>query len=642
METPKLSITVQGSVIDHLGIQMYQSPASAVSELIANAWDADAKNVIVNVKDFNTTNKIEIIDDGNGMTAEECQSRFLAVGACRRKDGNDKSDRLRRPVLGKKGIGKFAGFGVAQVMIIDTTSIVTGERTRFLLKLAELRAVEIGHREITVLEYEPPNQENKKNHGTYIELSEIHTQKTIQFDRFLRSVSRKFSLQRISSDFQITIDDTIVPDGFNIPEVQFDYPIDYQEEEKPGTLIITDGWGEETLPKGNKVRWRFLFCNNPISDEELKGISIFCRGKMAQKPFFFNLAGGLYGQHGLEYLTGRVEADYIDEFSEDLISPERQRIDFENDVTADLENWGKDKVKSLIAIWKKRRIELKIKKIQDKILPFTKRILNFPAHEQKTINTALMKIAEIETIEEEQLETICGSMVTAWEAGRLKELIHDLSEVEEPNSDSILSLFAEAEVLTALNTAEVIKTKLASIEVLEQAVEKQLLENKLRDHVAAHPYIIDPRWDTYKIETSLRYLLDEAEDTSKRDSSELNDRKRVDLLFKGGTNLLVIEFMRPGLKCDRDHLERLEAYIDYIKTKASSSTALRINAVIGLFVGDGIDGNPYVMKKVETLKNNGIEAMTWKDLIASSKRTWKEFLAIIKTRSPDDERINML
>lgn len=40
-----LRLNYSGRIIDHLGIQMYQSPVAAIAELVANAWDADADSV---------------------------------------------------------------------------------------------------------------------------------------------------------------------------------------------------------------------------------------------------------------------------------------------------------------------------------------------------------------------------------------------------------------------------------------------------------------------------------------------------------------------------------------------------------------------------------------------------------------------
>ncbi|MCY4226417.1 MAG: hypothetical protein OXF20_01735, partial [Gammaproteobacteria bacterium] len=44
-----LYLRFHGRILDSLGIQMYQSPVAAIAELIANAWDADANSVNINL-----------------------------------------------------------------------------------------------------------------------------------------------------------------------------------------------------------------------------------------------------------------------------------------------------------------------------------------------------------------------------------------------------------------------------------------------------------------------------------------------------------------------------------------------------------------------------------------------------------------
>ena len=125
MNNKKLELIIQPRVIDHLGIKMYQKPVDVISEFIANAWDADSEIVQVNLK----SDSIEIIDKGNGMTFDECQNYFLTVGRDRRIDTDSEvSYEKKRPVLGRKGIGKFAGFGIAETIVIETTSKENGER----------------------------------------------------------------------------------------------------------------------------------------------------------------------------------------------------------------------------------------------------------------------------------------------------------------------------------------------------------------------------------------------------------------------------------------------------------------------------------------------------------------------------------
>ncbi len=135
-----LHLRFHGRIIDSLGIQMYQRPVAAIAELIANTWDADAKcvNVILPYS-IGDDAVIVVKDDGLGMTFEECEDRYLNVGHNRRVELGDRSAG-GRPVLGRKGIGKFAGFGIADIVAIETVSEATGERTVFELNINELRS----------------------------------------------------------------------------------------------------------------------------------------------------------------------------------------------------------------------------------------------------------------------------------------------------------------------------------------------------------------------------------------------------------------------------------------------------------------------------------------------------------------------
>ena len=126
MSNQNLTLAFHGRIIDHLGIQMYQSPTAAIAEIVSNAWDADAENVRI-AFDFNSSQKsdwkITVSDDGRGMSFGDCQERFLSVGYNRRANNpSEKSPGLLRPVMGRKGIGKFAGFGIAHQVVQATPS----------------------------------------------------------------------------------------------------------------------------------------------------------------------------------------------------------------------------------------------------------------------------------------------------------------------------------------------------------------------------------------------------------------------------------------------------------------------------------------------------------------------------------------
>ena len=195
----KLYLRFHGRIIDSLGIQMYQSPVAAIAELIANAWDADAKTVAVELP-ANLSGKPTIIvrDDGLGMTFEQCQNLYLNVGRNRRvEEENDRSPD-GRPILGRKGIGKFAGFGIAELLEVDTTSRETGERTIFQLDLGSLRGddyIDTAAKEVPVIVHEKDPSEETRKYGTTVTLRNLTLKRTPSQSRFQRIYGAALSRQ---------------------------------------------------------------------------------------------------------------------------------------------------------------------------------------------------------------------------------------------------------------------------------------------------------------------------------------------------------------------------------------------------------------------------------------------------------------
>lgn len=108
-------INIDKKVLRLLGAQLYGDTPSIISELVQNAYDADAKIVWITI---NTINEATIVvqDDGIGMTPEEVNSRFLNIGQDRRS--TYPISPAGRKVLGRKGIGKLAVFSLAKVVDI--------------------------------------------------------------------------------------------------------------------------------------------------------------------------------------------------------------------------------------------------------------------------------------------------------------------------------------------------------------------------------------------------------------------------------------------------------------------------------------------------------------------------------------------
>lgn len=99
------------SVLNHLGRNLYRNFITVIGEAISNSWDADAKNVWIEID--RDENYFIIKDDGVGMDNQDFQNKFLKIGYSKRKEGQrfTKSD---RPFIGRKGIGKLALLSCAE------------------------------------------------------------------------------------------------------------------------------------------------------------------------------------------------------------------------------------------------------------------------------------------------------------------------------------------------------------------------------------------------------------------------------------------------------------------------------------------------------------------------------------------------
>jgi sensor histidine kinase regulating citrate/malate metabolism len=72
------------SVLNHLGRNLYRNFITVLGEAISNSWDADAKNVWVDI-DWDAK-RFLVVDDGAGMDAEAFQNRFLKIGYSKRTE----------------------------------------------------------------------------------------------------------------------------------------------------------------------------------------------------------------------------------------------------------------------------------------------------------------------------------------------------------------------------------------------------------------------------------------------------------------------------------------------------------------------------------------------------------------------------
>jgi len=323
-------MVILGRTIEHLGTQMYKHRAPSIAELVANCWDAGADSVWITIPDKEgcgqAGNTITIMDDGEGMEATTVQACYLVVGRNRRAEGGAVSH--HRQVMGRKGIGKLAGFGLAEKVTVTTWTKNEEKAVQFSMSLHKLKGDAGRTHEIKFPWCKVDKQPSWPQSGTHIELSELRHSSPIGIPALTETLARRFS-RTTHGRMSIWVN-----------EVKLAEPaIDVMHEFPKG-----DKFQEEKLPSGQTIRYRYRFAKKPLRSKELQGFVIYANERTAQAPpFFFNVESTASSQHSTRYVTGEIVADYLDsgiDDESDVISTDRQELDWEKEDLSELRTWG--------------------------------------------------------------------------------------------------------------------------------------------------------------------------------------------------------------------------------------------------------------------------------------------------------------
>ena len=123
------NINVDPRILELLGPNLYTNIYYVLAELIANAYDADAKNVYI----ISNKDDIRIEDDGHGMSYDNGDiKKFLNVAGVSRTNEDESFSRSgERRKMGRKGVGKLAALSVSES--VDIMTICNGEKSGFVL-----------------------------------------------------------------------------------------------------------------------------------------------------------------------------------------------------------------------------------------------------------------------------------------------------------------------------------------------------------------------------------------------------------------------------------------------------------------------------------------------------------------------------
>lgn len=350
MTEKQLKMSFDPQTIEHLGVKMYSQIPNAIAELIANAYDADAKSVRVKLYDTGSEKRIEVLDDGIGMDFDEINDKFLRIGRNRRQEGATQSPGGRK-ATGKKGLGKLALFGIGDLIEVATTKKDSNIRVKFTLSWTSLKATQ-------GKDYTPTfNQESceTSEQGTSIVLRNLRRESAFDKEGLAISLSKLFNC--FSSDFRCFVslndDEEIEVNNQlkfkNIDEqFKWDFP-DFSESV------------DSTYEHKSKITGAIISTEKPLKPG-LRGITLFANGRLVNTAEFFGIPES---SHVFSYLAGWLNVDFIDNIEEDVISTNRQSLNWELPIIASLKDFLVAALRKVITEWRIKRNEASKKAVID-------------------------------------------------------------------------------------------------------------------------------------------------------------------------------------------------------------------------------------------------------------------------------------
>ena len=352
-EKKKLHMKFDPSTIEHLGVRLYSTLPPVLAELVANSYDAGASKVTIYLRDDGPDKSVVVEDNGCGMTFDEVNSDFLTIGRNRRKSPKKSSNRAP---IGKKGIGKLSFFGVAGEFVVETKR--KGKLTGF--KMVHKKIME----KSDVGEYEPPQIPSDKivilsSTGTRISLNKFKRKTNFSAEGVAGGLSKFFIFDdsfkvfvKRNDEGPIQITNQMRFDQID-PEFFWSIPKDIRKKK------LRDYFTKK------KISGQILTGKKPISPTtQMRGITLFSRTKLVNSPDHFGSTGS---SAYFSYQAGFLSVDFIETINEDVISTDRQQLNWEHRDTIVLRKRIDELVRYVEQEWREKRKEKKKIEVTKKV-----------------------------------------------------------------------------------------------------------------------------------------------------------------------------------------------------------------------------------------------------------------------------------
>lgn len=618
--------------IKHLGLQMYSTLPPVIGELISNAWDAEATEVRVTIPTEQVTDSSVIVvqDNGLGMSDKDVRQGFLRVGRDRREDeGTDETRGLlltdvKRPVMGRKGIGKFSGFGIATAIEIET--VRDGATSRFVMDYTKLEQAA----KARTISFDPMPPSGEVRSGTRVTLRNITKFRTrsISITPLRRALARRFSIIGAAHNFEVVVN------GHPISPTERDLQV-LLDKRKDGTRYL---WTYDDVEIKPETGWRVsgwigaLKRTDPLEDGIQRGVALLARGKLVQEPFTFDAVVGQ--QFALSYLIGELTAEFVDG-AEDTIATTRNSLVWDTEPNMALKEWGKREVNRIAREWSDKRAKDNEDELKENSL-----YKRFNEAAEKNSNPKAKKIADklIKDVikkdiisgdqRQEEVVQLCLDFI---DFDEFWDLAEQLAEADVQDPGKVATLLRDWEIIEAREMVKVSAGRIQAIEKLNRLIEANALEvPTLHNFLKEFPWVLDPRWTLVADEQRFSVLLRD----HFPDGDQPDEDRRIDFLcVREGDQLVVVEIKRPQSKGSEKQLDQITDYVYFLRDLIEKTTDpnFRFRSVTGfLFVGSLVD-TIRVRQGVKGLERDGIYVRLYSDIMGLVEKNHKELMERYRT-----------
>lgn len=431
------------------------------------------------------------------MTPRQVQGFFLPVNRKRRldEDGGESRDRTesgKRHAMGRKGLGKLAGFGTAECVSIETKRKGQTFATRFEMRYEELA------KKISLTDSKLPAEyiENlpAEVHYTKVELSGLKCDAVRNNVGSIRSTIAEAFFGILPEEFRVKVDGEMVT-----PE-----PVEY-EFTYPATLV--DGFAKMSVgvemmePLEFKYVVKFRATRNHLPAAK-RGARIYCNGRLAAGPSLFDLPTGMHNFHAQSYMECIVVADELDRFGVDIINTNRTSLRQDSELVEKFLNAVTEIMRGAItkhATFREAKAEIDVEK--DKRAKMMRDIAqNLPPTTRRATNKLIVMMAAQHGVDSEEFQTIVPLVLNAANATEVLIKLSELGAHPETieNVAKHLQELAVIEKNDALKLYRGRRNGIQALQTLEEQGEEQWQkkgsENKLHALLKDEPWLIRPEY----------------------------------------------------------------------------------------------------------------------------------------------------